>query len=315
MVLSKINKACPDFLAPMTRFTNLPFRLLCKKYGCDIVVTEMTSAAALCYINKQRKGDISFLNSIPDEQPVGIQLYGRDPKTFRNSIHYIQKLERFSFIDINAGCPAINVRKQGAGALLLRDIDKLREIIETCTSVSDLPVSLKIRLGWSRTKDVSEEVIKIAEKESVDFVTIHGRYGVDKYNIPADWSRIYDIKKQFDIPIIGNGDINSTQEIKRLKDTHSVDGLMIGRAARGNPKIFSLSDVVDENGIQKNELPSEFFEYLDLVKSYCPSLPYHYVKRMTVYFSKKVVNSSVFRRELQKTKKIEELMNLINKIY
>ncbi|MFX0204689.1 MAG: tRNA-dihydrouridine synthase family protein [Candidatus Hodarchaeota archaeon] len=236
IVLSQTQNACPQILAPMAKFTNLPFRLLCRKYGCDIVITEMMSSTALSYPTNQKKAQKSLLASTPEEQPVGVQLYGREPKAFRKAIKFCMELDCFSFIDINAGCPATNVRKQGAGAFLLNDLDRLRLILQTCTSISDLPVSLKIRLGWDR--DIADQVVHLAAKESLDFVTVHGRLGTDNYGSPANWERIFSIKEQVDIPIVGNGDISSKDQIEFLKSSQMCDGIMIGRAARGNPLFF-----------------------------------------------------------------------------
>ncbi len=309
IVLSQTQNACPQILAPMAKFTNLPFRLLCRKYGCDIVITEMVSSTALSYPANQKKAQKSLLASTPEEQPVGVQLYGREPEAFRKAIKFCVELGRFSFIDINAGCPATIVRKQGAGAFLLNDLDRLRLILQTCTSVSDLPVSLKIRLGWDR--DIADQIVHLAATESLDFVTIHGRLGTDDYSIPANWKRIFAIKEEAEISIVGNGDINSRDQIEFLKATEKCDGIMVGRAARGNPLLFVPKNRQISPETYEVEQYSAFFKYIELLLQKNPCLPYHFVKQQAAHFFKGMVNAAVFRKQVLKTKNLDELTALV----
>ncbi|MFX1512827.1 MAG: tRNA dihydrouridine synthase [Promethearchaeota archaeon] len=308
-ILSQTRKTCPLILAPMAKFTHLPFRLLCRKYGCDIVITEMVSSTALSYPSNQIKAQNSLLASSPDEKPVGVQLYGRDPETFKKAVKFCTCLDRFSFIDINAGCPAASIRNQGAGAFLLNDLSRLKKILQACTSVSDLPVSLKIRLGWNR--DVAEEIIHLAEKESIDFITIHGRLGTDNYGVSANWDRILSVREQGNIPVVGNGDISSKYHIEFLKASKKCDGIMIGRAARGNPHIFSLKKNGKRSEKCVKEHSSAFFEYIFFLQKCNPSLPYHFIKKHAYHFFKCLPGAPLFRKRVLQTEDLDELKALI----
>ncbi|MGB4205509.1 MAG: tRNA dihydrouridine synthase DusB [Bacteroidales bacterium] len=226
----------PLLLAPLEDITDSPFRQLCKGYGADMVFTEFISSEGLT-----RKAAKSFnkLDFDETERPVAIQIFGHDPEAMRQAAILAAKAEPDS-IDINFGCPVKKVISKGGGADLLRDIPRMISITKAVTNAVNLPVTVKTRLGWD---EQSKNIVEIAEKLQdcgIAAIIIHGRTRAQLYKGIADWTLIGKVKNNpaMKIPVIGNGDIDSPQKAKQMFDDFGVDGIMIGRAAIGNPWIF-----------------------------------------------------------------------------
>ena len=221
------------FLAPMAGITDLPFRLICKENGAGLVYSEMVSSKALLYGDEKTK---LLLNTCEKERPLAVQIFGSDEEAISYAAKYVSSFA--DIVDINMGCPAPKVVKNGDGSRLLLDLEKVEKIVRAAVSSSLVPVTVKMRTGWDQENIVAVEAAKIVERAGASAITIHGRTRSQYYSGQADWNIIKEVKKSVKIPVIGNGDLRSTADIKKAFDTTGVDAVMIGRAAFGNPWIF-----------------------------------------------------------------------------
>ena len=234
MQIREILKQNPLVLAPMAGITDFPLRMICKELGAGLVFSEMVSVEALI---REHKRTHSMLHTDPAERPVVFQIFGSKPASMAKAAQIISRGE-VDFIDINMGCPAPKIQKSGAGSALLRDIGLAKEIMSAVVGASKVPVTVKIRLGWDSTNIVAVDIAQAAESIGVAAVTVHGRTKVQGFSGNADWSIIKAVKNSVGIPVIGNGDVRSGHDAKRMIDETGCDGVMIGRAAHGYPWIF-----------------------------------------------------------------------------
>lgn len=231
-------------LGPMAGVTDLPFRLLCKEMGCNMLYTEMVSAKAILYKNKNTK---ELLNIDKNEHPVGVQLFGSDPDIMAQIAAQVEEGE-CDFIDINMGCPVPKIVNNGEGSALLKQPKLVEEILTKMVKTVNKPVTVKIRKGFENGTVYAVEIAKIAESCGVSAIAVHGRTREQYYSGKADWDVIKDVKKAVKIPVIGNGDIFSAEDAKAMKEYTGCDGLMVARGARGNPWIFREIKEYLENG-------------------------------------------------------------------
>lgn len=227
----------PLLLAPMEDVSDPPFRALCKKHGADLMYTEFISSEGLI---RDAAKSVQKLDIYEYERPVGIQIFGYDIDSMREATQIIEKTNP-DIIDINFGCPVKKVTCKGAGAGMLQDIPKLVRMTDEIVKATNLPVTVKTRLGWD---DNSKFVVSTAEKlqdVGVEAISIHGRTRVQLYKGEADWTLIGEVKNnpRMRIPIFGNGDIDSPEKAVEYKNRYGVDGIMIGRASIGYPWIFN----------------------------------------------------------------------------
>lgn len=223
----------PLVLAPMAGVTDHPFRLLCKEQGADLVYTEMVSAKGILYQNKNTK---QLLHYHFVERPIAVQLFGSDPSIMREAAKQMAQ-EQFDIIDINMGCPVPKVVNQKEGSALMANPKLVGQIIRAVADAVKQPVTVKFRKGFGGTENVVE-LAKIAQENGAKAIAIHGRTREEYYTGKADWTCIEQAKKAVKIPVIGNGDVATPEDAKRLYQQTGCEGIMIGRAARGNPWIF-----------------------------------------------------------------------------
>lgn len=223
----------PLVLAPMAGLTNLPFRNLCRIHGAGLVVSEMVSANGLVQ-NSQKTFEL--LRSDEYEYPFSIQIFGSSPEIMAGAAKILEKTGAM-IIDINMGCPVRKVVKNGAGAALLNDLIRAKEVIAAVAGGVSIPVTVKMRIGWNNP-EACLELSKYAEVSGVAAVAVHGRSAAQKFSGTADWSVIEQVANEVNIPVIGNGDINNIHDAATLLVNSKCAGLMIGRAALGNPWIF-----------------------------------------------------------------------------
>lgn len=223
------------FLAPMAGVTDIPFRKICRKFKPGLTFTEMASTKAMEF-NSDRTEKI--LQVMEDERPSVVQIFGSDKNVIRNTIEKLNEDETIDIIDINMGCPAPKLVKNGDGAGLLLNLKNVEEIICEATKVSKKPITVKTRKGFNDDIITAVEVAKICEKYGVAMITIHGRTREEYYSGKADLDIIKAVKEAVNIPVIGNGDIVDVASAKRMFEYTGCDGIMIARGAQGNPWIF-----------------------------------------------------------------------------
>ncbi len=246
--IGSLELANPLILAPLSGISDLPFRLLAKEQGCALVFTEMISAEGL---SRKAKGTWNLLKSVPEERPLGVQIFGPEPDTLAEAAKAVEEWGG-DLIDINMGCPVRKVVHGGSGAALLNEPGRIRKILKAVRKATSLPVTVKIRTGWDEKNKNFLEVAKIAEDGGADAITLHGRTRSQGYAVKADWHDIRDLKSAVKIPVIGNGDILSPSSIREILAHTGCDGAMIGRGAYGNPWIFSKG-----LSLLRGEIPSE----------------------------------------------------------
>lgn len=222
------------FLSPMAGVTDLPFRLICKEKGCGMLYTEMINAKALCYDDENTK---KMLKIEDQEHPIAVQIFGSDPE-FMGKAAAIMNEYPNEILDINMGCPAPKVIKNGDGSALMRNPKLAAEVLSSVVKNSKKPVTLKIRKGWDDDSVNAVEIAKIAEECGISALAIHGRTREQFYSGKADWDIIAKIKQSINIPVIGNGDVFEVQDAVNMLEKTKCDAIMIGRGAQGNPWIF-----------------------------------------------------------------------------
>ncbi|MFH1399562.1 MAG: tRNA dihydrouridine synthase DusB [Candidatus Woesearchaeota archaeon] len=295
-------------LAPMAQVTTLPFRLLCRRYGCSLVYSEMLCANPIVRNNRatMRKAFTC------DEQPIAMQIFGTQEELM---LEAALKLGG-DIIDVNLGCPSVEVMKQGAGAALLKRPEKIGSIIKYLAENLDKPVTAKIRIGLDKTKVNAVEVAKIVEEAGGCAIAVHGRTVKQKYTGKADWSVIRDVKDAVGIPVIANGDVVDEESAAKCLEESGADMLMIGRGAVGNPYVFKRIDRYLKTGKilaeqSKAEKLSDFFEYVNLAQKYgmlrCEDL-----KRHAQDFTKGVSGGKTLRKQLSSARTVARVVSLMN---
>ena len=222
------------FLAPMAGVTDLPFRILCKEMGCGLVYSEMVSAKGILYDNKNTT---ELLEIDPKERPVAVQLFGSDPEILGAMAKKIEPYP-IDIIDVNMGCPAPKIVKNGEGSCLMKTPELVGKIVKSLVESQSKPVTIKFRKGFDDDHVNAVEIAKIAEANGASAVAVHGRTREQYYSGKADWDIIKQVKEAVNIPVIGNGDIFTPQDAKNLLEHTGCDAIMVGRGAQGNPWIF-----------------------------------------------------------------------------
>ena len=301
-------------LAPMAGITDLPFRIIAREHGAGYACTEMVSAKAIFYNDEKTK---KLMNSKGEPRPLAVQIFGSDIEAISYASKYISN--KADIIDINMGCPAPKVTKNGEGSKILLDLDQAEKIIKAVIQNSKVPVTLKIRKGWDNDHIVAVELAKIAEESGISAITIHGRTRNEFYSGKADWEIIKKVKESVKIPVIGNGDVVDEESAKKMFAETGVDGIMIGRASLGNPWIFQRIIHDLEFGEKLPDVTNQ--EKLDVVKKHLELLikekgeivAIKEFRKHIAAYTKYMPNSSSFRvkiNSLETKKEVEE--ELIN---
>lgn len=238
------------FLAPMAGVTDISFRGLCKEMGCGLVYTEMVSAKALYYGSENTQ---TLLRIADEEKPVAAQIFGREPDVMaRICEEYLNNREDICIIDINMGCPAPKIVKNGEGSALMKEPELAYDIVRTIKKVSTKPVTVKFRKGFDEDNINAVEFAKGMEQAGADAIAVHGRTRKQMYQGKADWDIIKRVKDSVSIPVIGNGDVFSPEDAIRMKRTTNCDGIMIARGSQGNPWIFrQINNLLNGEVIQE----------------------------------------------------------------
>ena len=288
-------------LAPMAGVTDLPLRKICKEFEPGLVCTEMVSSKAIFYDDSKTK---LLMDTNGEKRPISMQIFGSDEETMGYAAKYVSELA--DIVDINMGCPAPKVVKNGDGSKLLLDIDKAEEVIKSVVKNSNKPVTLKLRKGWDLNNIVAVEFAQMAEQAGVSSITIHGRTRTEMYSGKADLDIIKKVKESVKIPVIGNGDIIDEESAVKMFEYTGVDGIMIGRGTFGNPWIFKRIKHFLETGEKLPEISKE--EKLRVIKKHIELeleekqeiTAIREMRKHIAWYTKNMPNSSEFRNEINK---------------
>lgn len=298
-------------LAPMAGITDLSFRKLCKEQGAGLVETEMVSSKAIYYNDEKT---LNMLNMEGEKRPIAVQIFGNEPEVMAESVKILDG--KADIIDINMGCPAPKVVKNGDGSKLLLDLELVQKIVEEVVKVSKVPVTVKIRKGWDEKHVVAVQAAQIIEKAGAAAITIHGRTREDFYTGEADWNIIREVKNAVNIPVIGNGDVVDCSSAKKMFEETGVDGIMIGRASLGNPWIFK--EIISCLAGKKYFKPSNEEKLKTVLKHYdmltAEKGEYTAVREMRKHigwYIKGMENASSLRTEVNQLENEEEIKKKI----
>jgi len=291
-------------LAPMEDVSNLPFRLLCRKYGAAMAYTQQISAIALVRSNPK---SLQFAETSSSDNPVGVQLFGRNPEILVEAANVVEG--GFDVVDINFGCPSKKVVAQGYGAALLKEKGRIAKIISTLVKKVDKPITVKMRSGFKKVEAV--KLVKVMEEAGASAITVHARTQQQKYSGKADWKIIKEVKEAVTIPVIGNGDVTSPLKAEQLLEETGCDFVMIARAAMNDPLIFRnclhyfrTGKIIETSPVEKIGL---CFEYFSLDKD----APLHRWKAVAQHFTKGIEGSPALRDEITRAGSkgvVEELL-------
>ena len=316
MKIGDVELENPYILAPMAGVTDLPFRLLCKEQGAGLLCMEMISAKALQYKNKNTK---ALLAIHPGEYPVSLQLFGSDPYIISEMAKEIEELP-FQILDINMGCPVPKVVKNGEGSALMKDPGKVYEIVNQTVKAIRKPVTVKIRKGFDDGHINAVEIAKVIEEAGGAAVAVHGRTREQYYSGRADWEIIRQVKEAVSIPVIGNGDVVSGETAQAMMRQTGCDGVMIGRAAQGNPWIFRELADYERTGKtaarpSKEELRAAMLRHARLqIEFKGDYLGIREMRKHVSWYTKGMEGSAKLRDAINRVESYEELEELLGGI-
>ena len=299
-------------LAPMAGVTDLPFRMLCKEQGASLVYTEMISAKGIYYNNKNTG---KLWETDASERPVSLQLFGSDPDLMADMAAKIEDKD-FDIYDINMGCPVPKVVNNGEGSALMNNPKLAGEIIEKMTKAVKKPVTVKFRKGFGKDDNTAVEFAKVAEAAGAAAIAVHGRTREQYYQGKADWDVIRDVKNAVSIPVIGNGDLFTPEDVKNMYEHTGVDGFMFGRGVRGNPWLFKRTRVYLETGeILVPPTPEEIMDMMIRHGKMNISFKGEFtgmreMRKHAAWYTKGMKNSAQFREKCSYIETLDDLVAL-----
>ena len=297
----------PFILAPLAGYTDLAFRLLCREYGADLCYSEMISSHGLTY---RQQNTFDLLQTVADERPVNMQLFGSEPEIMGEAAAILCDTVEVDCIDINMGCPVKKVIKKGAGCALMRNPQLASKIIHKVVDNSKIPVSVKFRSGWNHNTITAVDFARMAEDSGASMVTVHARTWTDGFSGEVDWDVIRAVKEAIKIPVIGNGDILSHDDGVKMMRKTGCDGVMLGRAALGNPQIFKPGSMMPSRQSRLTALK----RHLELIDRYFPAeRVLAKTKNHAGKYFKGLHGGSAIRAHLYECKSFEELRDSVER--
>ena len=303
-------------LAPMAGVTDLPFRILCKEQGCGLLYTEMVSAKALMYGSKNTE---PLLETTPEENPIAVQIFGSEPEIMAEQAKRLQE-RSFDIIDVNMGCPVPKIVNNHEGSALMKEPLLAGKIIESIVKAVDKPVTVKFRKGFDDEHVNAVEFAHIMQESGASAVAVHGRTREQYYSGNADWDIIRQVVEAVSIPVIGNGDVKSAEDVIRMEKETGCAAVMVGRASRGNPWIFSSIKQYRENGTIP---PKPDIEEIKAMIRRHAQLQFKYkgdfigireMRKHVAWYTAGIPNSAALRNEVNYAESMEELYALLDRI-
>lgn len=303
-------------LAPMAGVSNTSYRKIIKKMGAGLICAEMVSANALIFGNEKT---FDLLKMSSEERPISQQIFGSDVKTFVAAAKLVENKMHPDIIDINMGCPVPKVALRAqAGSALLKNPQKIGEIVKSVVAAVNVPVTVKIRSGWDKEHINAVEVAKICEENGAKAITVHARTRADGYSGKADWNIIKEVKKNVSIPVIGNGDVTDAYKAKEMLDITGCDAVMIGRAALGNPWIFKSTLAYLENGTiinhpsAKERISTLKEHYNSLKKDKNEHLALLEIRTHALAYLKSLPDNKIYKDKLCKASSEKEFFSILD---
>ena len=302
-------------LAPMAGICNSAYRQICKDMGCGLIYAEMVSDKAITYSNQKT---IDMLYMTEKERPISQQIFGSDKESFVEAAKFIEKEMKPDIIDINMGCPVpkVAVRAQ-AGSALLKDLDKIFDIVSSVVSSVNVPVTVKIRSGWDSNHINAVEVAKVIEKAGASAICVHPRTRSQGYSGKADWNIIKEVKENVSIPVIGNGDIKSPEDAKMMLEETKCDAVMIGRGVLGNPWLIKNivnyldgKEVIDVSIVDRIDMCLKHLKLLDSLKN--EKLACLEIRNHISWYFKGIKGANELKNKVYQTTSIHDIILLLN---
>lgn len=290
-------------LAPMASVTDLGLKYLAVHFGADFAVSEMVSVKGLKY---KSKNTFDLLKTNDNEKIKVVQLFGNNPKDFEEVIN-IKELQKFDIIDINMGCPAPKVIKNGDGSKLMENLPLAKSIIETCVKNSNKPITVKFRAGYEKNNAV--EFAKMCEEAGASAITIHPRLRTEFYSGKANYEIIKQVKEAVQIPVIGSGDVVDKKSYQEMLKT-GVDAVMIGRGALGNPEIFAT--LIDKK-VEMSKLDIIKLHYKIMLDNFSENYVVKHMRKHVLWYLKGLRNANEIKEQVTKLEKVEDVINLLEK--
>lgn len=300
-------------LAPMAGITDLPFRMICRRFGCELAFVEMTSAKALVYENRKTE---KMVGTSPGDRPLGIQLLGTDVEFILRALDIIRKYE-YDIIDFNAACPVTKVTSKGEGSGMMKEPRKLGQVLKAIVEHTDIPVTVKIRAGWDTKSVNAREVALYAQDSGITGLFIHGRTRAQAYSGSVDYQVIREVKEALEIPVIGSGDVFSPLHVKKMFEETGCDGVAIARGSFGNPWIFRdtagfLKDGVIPLRPDIQEVADIMADHLRMIDSYHGQMTAPVVfRKLFAWYLKGFRDVKPLKERAFKAKTTEEILELI----